>query len=307
MTQYSNRTLARSPKRKRQMDTTTRVLLIAFAVVGIILAIVAGRFIYKMVGATPSNVLPGAPIDTGSSNTGGTVNGGSGQSLQSSNTVSAKNWDGKSRVNILLLGLDYTAKREIAEPGPRFTDSMILVTVDPLSRTIGAMSIRRDLWVNVPGYDYNKINKAYWLGEAYNLPGLGPGLAMKTVEEFLGVPIDFYAQVDFNSFIRLIDEIDGVKVTLTERMLADWNHTGNKFWLEPGTYTMKGAAALAYARERKTEGDDVTRGSRQMEIITSIRNRILDFNMMPTLISRAPTIYQEVASGVQTNMTFEDL
>ena len=139
----------------------------------------------------------------------------------------AASWDGKSRINILLLGLDYTAERAIKEPGPNMSDTMILVTIDPMTKTLGALSIRRDLWVNVPGHDYNKINKAYWWGEVDNLPGVGgPGLAMQTVEEFLGVPINFYARVDFNTFVRLVDEVGGVPIDVKERMLIDPNHTG---------------------------------------------------------------------------------
>ena len=296
--------MARAPRRKQKMDNTTKILLVAFAVVGLLLAYFGGKFIFQMVSNTPGNVLPGVPVNTNPQPVNGSDVAPT-NPLQSSSGPAAHSWDGKSRVNILLLGLDYTEARAVNEPGPRFSDTMILVTIDPLSRTIGALSIRRDLWVNVPGYDYNKINKAYFIGEAYKLPGGGPQLAMDTVEQFLGVPIHFYAQVDFNAFIKLVDEIDGVKINLTERMLGDWNGNGNRFWLEPGLYTLDGKAALVYARERKTAGDDVARGGRQMEIVMAIRDRILDFKMMPTLISRAPTIYKEIAGGVQTNMSLD--
>ena len=152
------------------------------------------------------------------------------------------------------------------EPGPRFSDTMILVTIDPISRNIGVLSIRRDLWVNVPGYDYNKINKAYFLGEAYDLPGGGPALAMETVEQFLGVPIQYYAEVNFDAFVKLIDEIDGVKLDIKERILIDPIGDDEPLYLEPGVQTLPGVYALSYARVRKTAGDDVARGSRQMEV-----------------------------------------
>ncbi|KAF0109863.1 MAG: LytR family transcriptional protein [Chloroflexi bacterium] len=301
MTQQYNRPMAQSPRRKPRIDTTTKVLLVAFAVVGILLAFIGGKFVFNLVKGWTLTNLPGAPINSVSNTTGTEI--APGTPLQSSNGPEAAAWDGNSRVNILLLGLDYSAAREKNEPGPRFSDTMILVTVDPLSRTIGALSIRRDLWVNVPGFDYNKINKAYWLGEAYNLPGGGSGLAMQTVENFLGVPINFYAQVDFDTFVTLIDEIKGVKLNITERILIDPVGKHMPFYLEPGIQVLPGSYALAYARVRKTNGDDVARGSRQMEVITAIRDRIMDFNMMPTLITRAPTIYKEVSAGVKTNMS----
>ena len=68
---------------------------------------------------------------------------------------------------------------------------------------MGVLSIPRDLWVYIPGYDYYKINTAYFLGEANKMPEGGPGLAMDTVEQVLGVPIQYYAQVDFGAFVRL--------------------------------------------------------------------------------------------------------
>jgi LCP family protein required for cell wall assembly len=227
-----------------------------------------------------------------------------GSTLQTTNAPAAATWDGKSRINILLLGLDYTEERAVKEPGPNMSDTMILVTIDPMTKTLGALSIRRDLWVNVPGHDYNKINKAYWWGEVDNLPGVGgAGLAMNTVEEFLGVPINFYARVDFNTFVRLVDEVGGVPIDVKERMLIDPNHTGSPFWLEPGFAVLPGNYALEYARNRATSGGDIDRGGRQMEVVTSLFQRIVSLNMMPQLISRAPALYQELSAGVQTNMT----
>ena len=143
-----------------------------------------------------------------------------------------------------------------------------MITIDPISKSLGALSIRRDLWVNIPGHDYNKINTAYYFGDLENVPGVGgPGLAMQTVEEFLGVPIDFYARIDFNTFVRLVDEIGGVPIDIKERMLMDPYHTGMPFWQEPGLAVLPGAYALEYARSRSSAGGDIDRGGRQMEVI----------------------------------------
>ena len=74
-------------------------------------------------------------------------------------------WDGASRVTLLVMGLDY--RDWLAGEGPPRTDSMILLTLDPLNRTAGMLSIPRDLWVTIPGgFDNNRINTAYSLGEA---------------------------------------------------------------------------------------------------------------------------------------------
>jgi anionic cell wall polymer biosynthesis LytR-Cps2A-Psr (LCP) family protein len=115
-------------------------------------------------------------------------------------------WDGIGRVTVLLLGLDY--RDWDAGSDYSRSDTMILLTLDPLSRSAGILSVPRDLWVAIPGFKHGKINTAYYLGDAYKLPGGGPGLAVDTVEQFLGVPINYYAQIDFGAFVRFIDEIE---------------------------------------------------------------------------------------------------
>lgn len=213
-------------------------------------------------------------------------------------------WDGASRVTILVLGLDY--RDWSSGEGPPRTDTMILLTLDPLARTAGMLSVPRDLWVNIPGgFNYSKINTAYQLGEAYKLPGGGPGLAMDTVEELLGVPIDFYAQIDFSAFVRLVDEIGGVKLNVAEKIVVDPLGDNNTKTLKPGVQTLPGDLALAYARARKTEGADFDRAQRQQQVILAIRDRILSFDMLPTLVSKAPVLYQELSAGVHTNLSLE--
>jgi len=169
------------------------------------------------------------------------------------------------------------------------------------------LSIPRDLWVNIPGFDYGRINTAYMLGEGAKLPGGGPALAAKTVESLLGVPVDYYAQVDFGAFVRFIDEIGGVTVKIEEPIKLDPEGDGNTKKMKPGKYTLPGDLALAYVRLRKTgDGDgDFGRSQRQQAVIMAIRDRILEYDMMPTLISKAPTLYNEISSGINTNLSLD--
>jgi len=211
-------------------------------------------------------------------------------------------WDGASRVTILVMGLDY--RDWLAGEGAPRTDTMMLLTVNPIDRTAGILSIPRDLWVNIPGFNYARINTAYSLGEGSKLPGGGPGLAMQTVEELLGVPIDYYAQVDFSAFIRFIDEIGGIKIVIEKKMKVD-TIGGRTKLLRPGSQTLNGELALAYARARNTEGGDFDRAFRQQEVIMAIRNRILKADMLPTLLSKAPVLYQEISAGVRTNLSLD--
>ena len=114
------------------------------------------------------------------------------------------------------MGLDHRDWE--AGEGPPRTDSMILLTIDPINNTAGMLSIPRDLWVEVPGFGHQKINSAYQLGEGSRLPGGGPGLAVDTVEQFLGITINYYAQIDFGAFERFIDEIGGVKIEVKNKI-----------------------------------------------------------------------------------------
>ncbi len=212
-------------------------------------------------------------------------------------------WDGASRVSVLVMGLDYRDWEE--DQGAPRTDTMILFTIDPLSRTAGMLSIPRDLWVNIPGFEPNKINVAYRFGEIYELPGGGPGLAMNTVEGLLGVPINFYALVDFYAFERFIDEIGGVDVDVPEDIKVDPIGPGNTVFLEQGVRTLSGEVALAYARARNTEGGDFDRAQRQQQVTLAIRDQVLRLDLLPILISKAPVLYQEIASGVHTNLSLE--
>jgi LCP family protein required for cell wall assembly len=214
-------------------------------------------------------------------------------------------WDGASRVNVLVMGLDFRDWE--SGDGPPRTDTMILFTIDPVAKTAGMISIPRDLWVNVPGYGYYKINQAYQLGEGNTLIGGGPALAMKTVEHLLGVPVQYYAQIDFEAFVRFINEIGGVKVDVPKKIKVDIiGDDRGEIKIRAGTHTLDGDYALAYARARNTDGADFDRAQRQQQVILGIRNQILRFDLVPVLIQKAPILYGELSSGINTNLSFDE-
>jgi LCP family protein required for cell wall assembly len=225
--------------------------------------------------------------------------------LQASGGPSAKSWDGSNRVTALFMGLDYRDWED--GNGASRTDSMMLVTYDPATNTAGMLSIPRDLWVAIPGFGEAKINTAYYLGETNNIPGGGPALAVQTVEQFLSIPIDFYAQVDFNAFVKFIDSLGGLDMKIREPITIDPLGPGNTKTLEPGTQTLTGAETLAYARQRHTDHGDIDRAQRQQDVLIAIRNQILNLNMLPGLISKSPQMYADVASGLRTNMTLSQV
>lgn len=226
-------------------------------------------------------------------------------SLELGTQADASAWDGTTRVNILLMGLDFRDWQR--EDGPPRTDSMMLVTLDPVAGTGGMLSIPRDLWVEIPGFEHNRINTAYFLGETNRLPGGGPALAIQTVENLLGVPIQYYGVIEFSAFERAIDEIGYVEIWVDEDIKI--SPIGRlSYWLRGGRgHQLDGASTLAFARARKTEGGDFDRAERQQRVALAIRDQVTELKAIPGLIASAPQLYREISSGIQTNLSFEQL
>ncbi len=281
-------------------------LLIVFFIVAGVAAYLTYTSVRDFVSTWNTTDLPGM-----------VVNPGAGQSQNSPDSVPAVDnpppalaigpepipWDGASRVNVLVMGLDY--RDWVSGEGAPRTDTMVLASVDPLSMTAGILTIPRDLWVGIPGFeDPNRINVAYRFGETYQLPGGGPQLAMSAVEGLLGLKIDYYALIDFYSFEQFIDEIGFIEIDVPSNIWVD-PIDGETVKLKKGAHDLPGNLALAYARARNTEGGDFDRAERTMQVIMAIRNRILSAEMLPTLVSRAPVIFEQISSGVQTNLTLE--
>jgi LCP family protein required for cell wall assembly len=223
--------------------------------------------------------------------------------LQAENGPTPIPWDGANRVTILVMGLDY---RDWEGQGPSRTDSMMLITMDPVSRTAGMLSIPRDLWVNVPGFDYGKINTAYFLGELYKLPGGGAGLAVQTVEQLLGIDINYYTQIDFSAFENFINEIGGISVDVPYEITVDPIGPNNTVTLPKGVQHLDGPTALAYARNRDTFGGDFDRAARQQQVVMAVFDKITSLGTLPKLIANAPTIYNNLHSGIHTNLNLKE-
>jgi LCP family protein required for cell wall assembly len=296
------------------------MMQIIFIVVGILLAIGAFFFMRSLVTCWTITPLPGTPpsncgtVTAGLhgpevTNAEGTPVADAGAppappvSIPDSNLPPA--WDGASRINVLLIGLDY---RDVeANQGPPRSDTMIVFTIDPLTKTAGFISIPRDMWVNIPGFGYGRINMAYPQGEGSRLPGGGPDLARKTVEQFLGVPIQYYAQVDFNTFVEFIDMIGGIDIYSDEKLRLDQIGAGKDKVIITccGMRHLRGEVALAYSRYRKGDEGDVGRARRQQKVILAIRDKVFSPENFPVLLGKSQQFYERFSAGIQTNMPFD--
>ena len=158
-------------------------------------------------------------------------------------------------INFLLLGSDSRGQ----DRGR--SDVMMLVHSDPSRAKLYLISLPRDLWVPIPGHGTNKINAAYAFG--------GGPLAVRTVENLLGIEIDHVALTDFEGFFRLVDDVGGVSVFNT---IPSSNHG---FDFARGDIRLTGASALAYVRQRyDLPRGDFDRAERQRLVVTAIIDKV---------------------------------
>jgi LCP family protein required for cell wall assembly len=291
-----------SAARTRQENTIFYGLIGAFGV----LALIAAAFGFNFFRQTFANQSAGALIPSITSGGEQSDTGIEIEPVDASGGVEAEleRWDGSSRVNILILGLDYLDWR--AGEGPPRSDTMILVSIDPVNKTAAMLSIPRDLWTNIPGFGSGKINTAYQIGEGNRLPGGGPGLAVDTVEDFLGVPINYYAQISFDTFVQFIDLIGGVKIDNPAEIKVALVGKPGKFTIPLGVSTLDGEQALAYVRARNSEGGDFDRAQRQQAAIIGIRNQLLRSDIQALILQNRVQLWNTFSEGIRTNITFTE-
>ena len=215
-------------------------------------------------------------------------------------------WSGRERINMLVLGIDQRCDQE----GPTRTDTMMVLTVDPVQLTAAVLSLPRDLWVTIPGYGVDRINRANFLGEAYDYPGGGPALAVETVEATLGIEIDYYVTINFDAFVQLVDEVGGISIVVPEAIEDDTypdNCYGyDPFSIEAGQHELDGQTALKYARTRATFGGDVDRAARQQQVMLAVQDKVLSLNMAPQLLAKAPELWRIFQDNVETNVSLNE-
>jgi LCP family protein required for cell wall assembly len=205
--------------------------------------------------------------------------------------------------NILLLGTDHAqvAGRETDQ----HSDSIMLIHTDPHRHRIVFLSLPRDLLVQIPGYGDQKINAAYQIG--------GPSLAIKTVSEFTGLPIDHVAIVDFSNFRDMIDALGGVDVNnphairsnrfdcpySTQARCQQWQG-----WRFPkGNIHLDGHKALIYSRIRENALDasdsDVTRAGRQQQVMQAVMSKLTS----PGTAVKLPFIGGDLMKPIATDLS----
>jgi len=218
--------------------------------------------------------------------------------------------DINQRINILFLGLD--RRIGVADGTEARTDSVFVLTIDPYSKTAGIFSIPRDLLVEIPdgsgGYYTDRVNVVWETGEFVydNYDGGGRGLIKDTIKHNFDIPIDNVVLLDFEDFIKLVDEVGGIDVDVPE-YVADYDYTdcqgcyGTAYEFVPGPQHMDGKTALAYARIRKGS-NDFKRIERQQLVIQATAEKALGLNLL-TSPGKALDLYKKYKDAVETDIS----
>ena len=203
-------------------------------------------------------------------------------------------WDGKERVNILLLGTDIRSLRP--NEAPR-SDMMLVASLDPQTKSVAMFSVMRDTYVEIPGFFNSRANTALQLG--------GPELAMRTIGELLGLPIQYYISTDFEGFIALVDAIGGVTIDVEKNMQYTDNADKNLYDidLKKGVQLLDGKQSLQYVRFRYDAMSDFTRTERHRKFLNALATELKTGD---TLV-RLPSILRAIEPYIKTNLSLLDM
>lgn len=211
-------------------------------------------------------------------------------------------------INILVVGQSARAGE-----ASQMADTTILASLNTYTKTVTLYSILRDSYVKLPDYKGHTCGRAKFT-VCYNLGyqwGNGTAGAMEMtnicLKDNFGVEVDHNIEIDFDSFITVIDYLDGVEIELTEAEAAYLNN--DDLWVyydfEPGVQRLDGMCALSYVRMRKAEGDnesDIKRSERQRKFITALLEKVRNMS-----VSDLQAIADAVLPMVATTMTPSDI
>ncbi|MDE6150048.1 MAG: LCP family protein [Ruminococcus sp.] len=203
-------------------------------------------------------------------------------------------------MNILLLGTDARSKNERGR-----SDSMILVSINKATKEIVMTSFLRDIYLAIPDIESTRLNHAYAYG--------GADLVIDTLEQNFKIKIDKYAQVDFSSFITVVDAVGGVEINVTDEELPyitkylveinklEGDPQGDGALNSAGKYTLNGKQALAYSRIRYV-GTDFARTERQRTVLEKIIEKAADLSL-----GDLDELVDELFPNITTNLTESEL
>ena len=188
--------------------------------------------------------------------------------------------------NILLIGADRNSDGSNGR-----SDTMMLVSVDTLDKTIRLVSFMRDIYVDIPTVGSERLNAAFAYG--------GASLTMQTIEEYFNVKIDGYIMTDFDYFVQIIDAIGGIDLEISEYEAEYINGEPDGFAAYAGVNHLNGTQALFFARMRNLDSD-FGRTGRQRQVIEAVLEKFEELSMLDKLSTAyefMPYVTHNLSSG----------
>jgi LCP family protein required for cell wall assembly len=209
--------------------------------------------------------------------------------------------------NTLLIGTDHSENGQAGRSTDEHSDSLMVLRTDPKSHRLVFLSLPRDLRATIPGYGSAKINAAMQLG--------GPKLAIRTVEDFTGLPINHVVIVDFGSFVQLIDAVGGIDVNVPENILSNRfdcpysTATRCQQWqgwrFHKGMTHMNGHQALIYSRIRENRlnpsDSDISRGVHQQQVMQATLSKLASAGTFFRLPFDGGNLMKPLSTDLSTN------
>jgi len=202
------------------------------------------------------------------------------------NYIPPKEMDWSKKINILLVGIDQRYEGEMSR-----SDTNLLLSIDPKNKKIVIVSLPRDTFVELPGYEgHQKLAHAHSYG--------GIPLLIKTVENLLGIEIPYYVEVNFEGFTKMIDLIGGVTIDVEKDMDYESYLGDVKIHLKKGLQHLNGEKALMYVRFRMDETGDIGRMERQQKFLKALIEQSLKIENTIKL----QKVLVELKNWVKTNL-----
>jgi LCP family protein required for cell wall assembly len=244
-----------------------------FAVIGILSYLAIKHFVYGEVYTSRPEILAGSDLDKI-------------KKKHEENLYKPEKKVNQRPYSVLLVGLD--AKK--MDTGR--SDTLIVVLVDPKNKKVSLLSIPRDTRVQIAGRDLDKITHAH---------NYGINSTIMTVEDFLDIKMDYYAQINFEGFQSLINTIGGVTINVEKNLSFRDRITNTQFSLTKGTQKLNGIQALNYARFRDDWESDFGRNRRQQQVIKALMDETLSIRN----ISKVNKIVKDIGENVETDLDFD--
>ncbi|WP_231403550.1 LCP family protein [Mammaliicoccus sciuri] len=200
-------------------------------------------------------------------------------------------------VSVLFLGVDdSTSRREGGQKANQSrTDAMIYTTFNRDKKQIRMVSIPRDTLSYIPAVKYyDKITHAHAID--------GPEGSMESVESTLNVPVDYYARINMEAFVEVVDELGGIEYNVPFDLNEPNTEDKGRIKVKKGKRNLSGDEALAVVRSRKQDSD-LERGKRQMEMIKAIIKKAQETNS----INKLDDLVKIVGKNAKHNFSFEDI